>query len=85
MILTAFTDLAGFVKILTEAMVEAKSDIAGMKKTISSIKQEMKQMNGKIDTTYNIAIAQRIDDKLMLLSVDFVGIRADVLALQLAK
>jgi len=76
MILTAISDLSGFVKTLTEGMVEVKSDIAEMK-------QEMKQMNEKIDATHDLAI--RIDDKVTILNGEFLGTRADVLALQRAK
>ncbi|MEK5037824.1 hypothetical protein [Sporosarcina sp. FSL K6-3457] len=104
MILTAITDLSGFVKVLvedvktlTEDMVEVKSDIAGMKEDISgikveltevkeevsSIKQEMKQINEKIGATHDLAI--RIDDKVTILNGEFLGTRADVLALQRAR
>lgn len=67
MTLAAISNLSSFVWVLPEDNVEVKSNIAGMKKDISKIKQEMKQMNGKIDTTYNIG--QRIDDKVMLLGL----------------
>lgn len=90
MLLTAISDLSGFVKVLTEDvktltedMVEVKSDIAGMKVEISGMKQEMQRMIEKINANHDLAI--RIDDKVTLLNVDFLGTRADVLALQRAK
>ena len=55
-ILTAITDLSGFVKKHTEDMVEVKRDIAGMKEDISGIRQEMQLMNKKIDGTHDLAI-----------------------------
>ena len=76
MILTAITDLSGFVKTLTEDMVEVKSDIA-------EIKEEMKQMNLKIDE--NTKSVRRIDDKLTILNEDLVETRTDVFQLQRAR
>lgn len=67
MTLAAISNLSSFVWVLPEDNVEVKSNIAGMKKDISKIKQEMKQMNGKMDPTYSIG--QRIDDKVMLLGL----------------
>ncbi len=54
-----------------------------MKEEDSSIKQEMKQMSGKIEAIHDLAI--RIDDKVTTLNGEFLGIRADVLALQRAR
>lgn len=65
--MAAISNLSSFVWVLPEDNVEVKSNIAGMKKDISKIKQEMKQMNGKMDPTYSIG--QRIDDKVMLLGL----------------
>lgn len=90
MILTAITDLSGFVKVLTEDvktltedMVEVKSDIAGMKEEISGMKQDMQQMNEKVDNTYKLS--KRIDTKLFILNEDLIQTRAGVLELQHAK
>ena len=97
MILTAITDLSGFVKVLTEDvktltedMVEVKSDIAGMKEDISGMKEEisgmkkdMQRMDEKIDNTYKLA--KRIDNKLSILNEDLIQTRVDVLELQRAK
>jgi hypothetical protein len=75
-ILTAISELSGYVKTLSADMVEVKKDIA-------EIKQETQLMNEKIDTNHKIT--KSIDRKISLLNDGILTTRADVLELQRSK
>ncbi|MCG7335595.1 hypothetical protein MHZ95_09920 [Sporosarcina sp. ACRSM] len=93
-ILTAISELSGYIKTLSADMMEVKTDIVGMKEEISSIKgniseikeeifeikEEMQKMNKKIDFTYKLTRA--VDNKFTVLNADLITTRAEVLELQ---
>lgn len=75
-ILTAISELSGYVKKLSADMVEVKQEL-------SEIKVEMQRMNDKV--VENHKVTKSFDRKIYVLNDEILTMRADIVELQHAK